>query len=96
MTPTKSSREIMLSLESVFAGSLVERVNAVAIFLQLFPHFSFSHLEAVTSGCSVLGHMRAQQEALGSFGCICCPNNCSLGGRYSGHIDRNILQARWG
>lgn len=31
----------MLSLESAFAGSLVEWVNAVAIFLQLFPHFSF-------------------------------------------------------
>lgn len=75
--PTKSSREIMLSLESAFAGSLVEWVNAVAIFLQLFPHFHFSHLEAVTSGCSVLGHMRAQQESLGCSGCICCPNNCS-------------------
>lgn len=38
----------MLSLESVFSGSLLEWVNAVAIFLQLFPHFSFSHLEAMT------------------------------------------------
>lgn len=95
--PTKSSREIMLSLESVFSGSLVEWVNAVAVFLQLFPHFSFSHLEAVTSGCSVLDHMQAQQETLGFSDSICCPNNCSsLPQRKTQWADRNILQARWG
>lgn len=86
----------MLSLESAFP-SLVEWANAVAIFLQLFPCFSFLQLEVVTSGCSVLGHMQAQQEALGSSNCICCPNNCSSPPqRKNQWADKNILQARFG
>lgn len=87
---------VMLGI-SLFRLELVEWVNAVAIFLQVSPHFSFSRLEAVTSGCFVLDHMQAQQEALGFSHCICCPSNCSsLPQRKTQWANRNTLQARWG